>query len=278
MHHEFNAASQHVIFSDEGVSVGKKSYPLGDIGNLSITFNATFATRGVVSMVANGKTINFPFTKKETDEMHTAIAELQQLLRPARAEKAASMRTADEMYRYCTENGFGQGLTKDWSRKHFAVIAHALLPDETVRMAFIGLHNFVSMTETDGNYAYAVTDRRIICAQQKVVGEILVSIEWKNINDITMETHTLMGTLLIDTYKETFGVGLDRGSIKTIYEELRLVFDELKSTPAAVPAAASAPAPSEDPYEAIKKLKELLDIGALTQDEFDQKKKALLGL
>ena len=32
----------------------------------------------------------------------------------------------------------------------------------------------------------------------------------------------------------------------------------------------------EDPYEKIKKLKELLDMGAITQDEYDEKKKELL--
>lgn len=35
---------------------------------------------------------------------------------------------------------------------------------------------------------------------------------------------------------------------------------------------------TEDPIEQVKKLKELLDIGAITQDEFDTKKKEILGL
>lgn len=35
---------------------------------------------------------------------------------------------------------------------------------------------------------------------------------------------------------------------------------------------------SSDPYEEIKKAKELLDIGIITQEEFDNKKKELLGL
>jgi flagellar biosynthesis component FlhA len=33
-----------------------------------------------------------------------------------------------------------------------------------------------------------------------------------------------------------------------------------------------------DPYEELKKLKDLLDLGIITQDEFDIKKKELLGL
>lgn len=36
--------------------------------------------------------------------------------------------------------------------------------------------------------------------------------------------------------------------------------------------------PENDPYEEIKKLKELLDLGLITSEEFDCKKKQLLGL
>lgn len=36
--------------------------------------------------------------------------------------------------------------------------------------------------------------------------------------------------------------------------------------------------PATDPYEDLKKLKELLDMGIVTQEEFDKKKKEILGL
>jgi hypothetical protein len=48
--------------------------------------------------------------------------------------------------------------------------------------------------------------------------------------------------------------------------------------PAGVPAPAPAPAatPAEDPYGDLMKLKELLDAGALTQEEFDAQKQRIL--
>lgn len=46
------------------------------------------------------------------------------------------------------------------------------------------------------------------------------------------------------------------------------------AAPAEAPAALSASFPLED----IKKLRELLDMGAITQEEFEIKKKQLLGL
>jgi Short C-terminal domain len=43
------------------------------------------------------------------------------------------------------------------------------------------------------------------------------------------------------------------------------------------PAADEAPAPAQDPYGDLMKLKELLDAGALTQAEFDTQKQKILG-
>ena len=43
------------------------------------------------------------------------------------------------------------------------------------------------------------------------------------------------------------------------------------------PVQDEAPAPAQDPYGDLMKLKELLDAGALTQEEFDTQKQKILG-
>lgn len=53
---------------------------------------------------------------------------------------------------------------------------------------------------------------------------------------------------------------------------------EKAQSEASKPAEASAPAPGADEADQIKKYKELLDSGAITQEEYDAKKKQLLGL
>ena len=53
---------------------------------------------------------------------------------------------------------------------------------------------------------------------------------------------------------------------------------EVSSPVSADSAQAAAPAPASDPYEELKKLKELLDMDIITKEEFDAKKKQLLGL
>lgn len=50
------------------------------------------------------------------------------------------------------------------------------------------------------------------------------------------------------------------------------------SANAAAPVAASAAASQADAADALKKFKELLDMGVITQEEFDAKKRQLLGL
>ena len=62
-------------------------------------------------------------------------------------------------------------------------------------------------------------------------------------------------------------------------ERLRERGESGTDTPAAAEKAApQAPPAASDPYEELKKLKELLDMDIITQEEFDAKKKQLLDL
>ncbi|MBR2583879.1 MAG: SHOCT domain-containing protein [Thermoguttaceae bacterium] len=45
---------------------------------------------------------------------------------------------------------------------------------------------------------------------------------------------------------------------------------------AAMPVSKAMPAAGDDPYEELKKLKELLDLGIITREEFERKKASLL--
>lgn len=77
------------------------------------------------------------------------------------------MKTAVEMYQYCVNNNYGKGISKSWCEKHFNVIAKNLNPNEEVLMTFMGLNDFISMTKHNGNWAYAITNQRILVGQKK---------------------------------------------------------------------------------------------------------------
>lgn len=130
------------------------------------------------------------------------------------------MRTAEEMYYYCIDNGYGHGFSKHNSLKHFAVLEESLKPDEEVIFPFIGIHNYQSMSKHDNNFAYAVTDRRFIMAQKKVIGQNVQSVRFDYINDITFSTGLVAGIITIDTMKEQFNIAVNKQDGKNIYEAL----------------------------------------------------------
>jgi len=184
------------------------------------------------------------------------------------------MKTAQEMYDFCKEKKYGQGQNQAWALKHFSLIEKALSADENAVMCFIGLHNFVSMTKHNSNFAYAITPKRIIMAQKQLIGEVLQSVFLDNINDVSFKAGMAFGIITIDTIKETFNVGLDKIQAANINAEIHNLLHELRQKKEN-PVASSA---ATDPTVDLKKYKELLDTGVITQEDFDAKKKQLLGL
>lgn len=186
-----------------------------------------------------------------------------------------ALKTADEMYKYCIKNKLGTGNTKGWAIKHFQLLIDNLKPDENVYCVFIGLHNYRSLSKHDNNYAYAVTNKRIIMAQHKLLGANVQSVNIQNINDITLSKIGIagigIGTICIDTYKETFNVGVNVSFASNVYNCVHDALDEIRKK-------VNSSVVVKSPIEQVKELKELLDMGIITQNEFDTKKKQLLGL
>lgn len=182
------------------------------------------------------------------------------------------MRTAAEMYDYCQGNNFGKGVSKKWALKHFGLLEKNLDSNENVLMCFCGLHNYISATKHDSTFAYAVTDRRIIMGQKKMIGEYFQSVSLNNLNDITFSSGMLMGIITIDTFKEKFNVAVDKVSGRNINDAIHNVLITNSNNH----KSGSNGSNSASIAEEIKKFKDLLDIGAISQEEFNQQKEKLL--
>lgn len=130
------------------------------------------------------------------------------------------MKTAREMYKYCLDNNYGSGLNKNWGEKHFQVIAKNLQPGEDVLMTFIGLHNYISPTNHNGNCAFAITNKRILIGQKKIVGEFFQIVQLNMLNDITMNSGFVLGVITIDTMKEKFNVAVDKKQANNILQKI----------------------------------------------------------
>lgn len=185
------------------------------------------------------------------------------------------LQTADAMYKYCVDNGYGSGWNKKWGIKHFQIIESSLMSGEVVYMTFIGLHNYQSATKHDDHFAYAITNRRILMAQKTMTGQNFQSVSIDNLNDITFKSTFVLGIITFDTLKEVFNIGLDKRSAQKINAKVHEVIDNIKRLNENASNNVSNQPPASAADE-IKKFKELLDMGAITQDEFDAKKKELL--
>ena len=180
------------------------------------------------------------------------------------------MKTAEELYQYCVDNGFGEGQNRKWGLKHFGLIAAELQPDEDVRMAFIGLHNQDGM-KNDGNFAYAVTNKRILLGQKKLTGQDLATVMLPQITDVSTSTGMLLGTVTIHFVGGIINIGMSKPTAQAVSDKLHALLAELQG-------GGERTAPASSAADEIKKFKELLDLGAITREEFDAKKKQLLGL
>lgn len=109
--------------------------------------------------------------------------------------------------------------------------------------------------------------------QKTLTGTKFKAVAHERINDITFETGMVFGVLTIDTPQEKFNVALNKQSATSINNHIHQVLDEVKTgthTQVITNNVSSA--------DELKKFKELLDLGIITQEEFDAKKKQLLSI
>ncbi|MDT2743979.1 PH domain-containing protein [Enterococcus asini] len=255
-----------------GTKVGIGSYKISD-GNIACSscmkkagYGMTTPYKVIRSLTVEDLTKD-PSQKKMIGqkEQHTSVGQ----------EK---MTAADEMATFCETYGYGQGQSRKWTLKHFKVIEDSLASDEYAIFCFVGLHNYVSATKHDNNFAYALTNKRLICAQQKLVGNQVQSILLDKLNDITKSRGALLGTLTIDTLNEKLNVAVDKITTDRIASALNEIIYNLKHTHSANTQTVINNAPSLSASDEIRQFKALLDDGIISQEEFDAKKKELLGL
>lgn len=277
------AMTPTVTVNDNELIVRGKSYPLSKLTSAVICATPTMLTNGLIIATVDGKQVTIGFANKDSEGMYR-VHELLSAAAAANAPKDIADpsdcgTSAEALYDFCAKHGCGQGFSREWGIRHFRLISNTLQSDERLILPFIGLNGYKSMTKHDGNYAYAITDKRIIMSQQKAIGQHSKIVSLQNINDVSIEKNALMGVIVIDARGETLRIGLNSAIVQNVYEKL---LEGLKSARASVMTQAQPvivqQTAEKSPVEQVKELKELLDMGIITQDEFDRKKNELLGL
>ena len=126
---------------------------------------------------------------------------------------------------------------------------------------------------TNKRYYFAGTDgQSVVFAQQLKSGSVaLRDVHATNSGTITLHGAYVGFETKNDDYKIWLGAGVKPGPVKGWLDEAIQKAQENDGRGATIQAALS-------PADELKKFKELLDMGVITQEEFDTKKKQLLGL
>lgn len=190
-------------------------------------------------------------------------------------KKADPLRTAEGMYNFMLKNGIrSEGKVPKILLDNFKVIEDNLHNDEDIKLTFTGILNMNGLLG-EGGFSFALTDKRFIYAMKTKSIEKIKSVNIDNVNDLTYSQGVSLGKITVDTIKETFSISVEAHSAKIVFEKINEILNELKNKEKSEMNVSTA---SPSPADEIKKYKELLDLGILTQEEFDQKKKDLLNL
>lgn len=280
------AARVNPIFDDGVLIVGRKRYPYSDIERAEVEKPATgILSYGKLTVtLKNGKKLSWSFEQPQNQIAILCAGKVMSYLTGGNPNAIASLNG----YKHTSLTGpaslpdillsmcQSRGMTTDYHgwpirKKNFELIAQNIVGDEVPKLAFVG-------NVDDFQSAFVATDRRIIMARKKRTGgETVLSISWHQVNDIYGKKG-IYGTVILDSLHEVIKVMVPNKLAVPLANDLMNVLHEVKSPAPQLVVQQVATPTASDPYEELKKAKELLDMGILTQNEFDAKKKQLLGL
>lgn len=183
------------------------------------------------------------------------------------------MRTCDEIANYITQNSYYDKYN-DFSGS-ISKIIETLKADEDVVFA-AGTRSITNeaVVMCRKGSVVAITNQRLIYAGRSAAmfstNIFVKSVSLEYVSDILYNKKS--GGISIDCRNEYVIFWTDKEKVVEVFNRVSSAIDNVKNAKNA-PASAGVSTADE-----LKKFKELLDVGAITQTEFDAKKKQLLGL
>ncbi|WP_270507532.1 PH domain-containing protein [Paraclostridium sordellii] len=266
MNLKFKAALQKEwTLLDDKVILGKKEILLKEIKSVKLFARPTLVTNGVIQILVDNKYKNLVYTNKSKSDGDKAYEYLQdncgdenQLLN---RKKTTSIQ--DEIDALPYKDVWG-------TRKEIYELPNVLNPDEHIKAMTSGL--------TDGNtWLMVCTNRRVLMLDKGMLyGLKLIDIPLDRINSISHSKGLVLGKISITdgavtrTIENISNVTVSFFS-NAVNKEIEIYKKSKNVTTTQVIKEAS-------PADELIKYKQLLDMGALTEEEFDIKKKEILGL
>lgn len=297
--------NKNSVIDDFTLIYGNRRYDLNLLNEAKLIINASILMPGQIRLNISGQIVTLCFGVSQKIEGQKALDYLQTIIENRKREQEKYQRERDNelklygkhinnipkehatgelLYEMSVENGAGVGLTRATAIKHFDLIALNLVDDEEVIFTFIGYYNWDTQNKLTNNCAFAITNKRIIIAQNKLIGDFSQSISLDRINDVSIKNGLIIGVITIDTAKEIFQVGANKAIIQNIYHQIQLVIEKAKQlkseqqTQHVIVKNDNQLNSEKNVVLQLKEMKELLDLGILTPEEFEKKKKELLNL
>ena len=208
----------------------------------------------------------------------------------------AKMRTIDEISEYLETIG-DTPAKRDIA--NFEYLLNNLYDDEHIHIAFSGLleaettdkrSTFVSDRESSSsrdttNAAFALTNQRLIYARKTGImgtvvmgGSYVKTVDLEEIRKVSSYSRLLLGTLVLETIMSTIRVQGEKNSIEKITDIVRRFVDEFRKKNKQPATVQVTQASQIDTAEELRKFKQLEIDGIISAEEFEAKKKDLMGL
>lgn len=131
------------------------------------------------------------------------------------------LETAKEMYEYSCSHGFGTGIGRKSGLRNFEYLRTRLEKDEKVFLTFIALHDFRSMSCHKRNFAYALTNQRLVMAQVRFFWRYrFQAIPLNQIRSIGLDYDRSVGVMHIYLENDTLSIGMYSEIARALGEEL----------------------------------------------------------
>lgn len=250
---------------DDRIIYGGKEILFTDIQSVKLRVKSTFATNGVIEIVVNGKAINLAYPHKSRVDGEKAVMYLidnygskeEREIRKSITEIQSEINSLP-----CKD---------DWgTKKEIAELPYVLSIDENIKAMTSGV--------TDGNtWLMLCTNKRVLMLDKGMIyGLKLIDIPLDQINSISHSKGLVLGKISITDGAKTRTIeNVSKATVNFFVEAVNKAKEEYKRD---INVPVTQVVNSVSVADELIKFKQLLDVGVLSQEEFDNKKKELLGL
>lgn len=143
-----------------------------------------------------------------------------------------NIRTAEGMRQYAIDCGYGGKMGEKVYLAGYQVILESLNPGEQVLTCFHGIYNYKSATETGGNCAFVVTNKRILVGGKGniLTGKTFYAVTLSNLTDITYNVFAGAGVITFESVGGNINYALDNAWARRVYNKVMSIWDNVRQS------------------------------------------------